>query len=246
MSAQQYVAMVVAHELTHQWFGNLVTMQWWTDLWLNEGFATWFEYLAVDHIFPKWKMWTQFAVDEQQQALKLDALEHTHPVEVAVNHPDEIRTIFDGISYSKGASVIHMVYHYLGADDFQTGLRYYLKKHSYKNTTTLDLWDALEEASKKPVRTFMHAWTSQSGYPLVHAEVARDHVTLSQNRFYFNPKAKKSGSVVWPVPTLSNSIDMPENGELPVYPMTAIDEITVRTPDALFNGTAIAELILVH
>ena len=102
------------------------------------------------------------AVDEQQQALKLDALEHTHPVEVAVNHPDEIRTIFDGISYSKGASVIHMVYHYLGADDFQTGLRYYLKKHSYKNTTTLDLWDALEEASKKPVRTFMHAWTSHS------------------------------------------------------------------------------------
>lgn len=210
MSAQQYVAMVVAHELTHQWFGNLVTMQWWTDLWLNEGFATWFEYLAVDHIFPNWKMWTQFAVDEQQQALKLDALEHTHPVEVAVNHPDEIRTIFDGISYSKGASVIHMVYHYLGATDFQTGLRYYLKKHSYKNTTTLDLWDALEEASKKPVRAFMHAWTSQSGYPIVQTNVARDHITLSQERFYFNPGATKAAKLNWPIPTLSNSIDAPE------------------------------------
>lgn len=210
LSSKQYVAMVVAHELTHQWFGNLVTMQWWTDLWLNEGFATWFEYLAVDHMYPKWKMWTQFAVDEQQQALKLDALEHTHPVEVTVNHPDEIRTIFDSISYSKGASVIHMLYHYLGAKDFQTGLRYYLKKHSYKNTTTHDLWEALEEASEKPVRSFMHAWTTQSGYPIVYVEAKESSLKLSQERFYLNPSSKHSDKNVWPVPLLSDLETLPD------------------------------------
>lgn len=210
LSSKQYVAMVVAHELTHQWFGNLVTMQWWTDLWLNEGFATWFEYLAVDHLYPKWKMWTQFAVDEQQQALKLDALEHTHPVQVDVNHPDEIRTIFDSISYSKGASVIHMLYHYLGAKDFQTGLQYYLKKHSYKNTTTHDLWDALEEASEKPVRSFMHAWTSQSGYPLVHVEANDTSLTVSQERFILNPATKHVDNNLWPVPLLSDLDELPD------------------------------------
>src|SRR5204863_6922193 len=99
LASKQYVALVVAHELAHQWFGNLVTMRWWTDLWLNEGFASWIEYLAIDKLFPKWHMWTQFLVDEQQLALKLDALEHTHPIEVPVGHPDEIRTIFDTISY---------------------------------------------------------------------------------------------------------------------------------------------------
>src|SRR6185369_11319931 len=123
LGSKQYVALVVAHELAHQWFGNLVTMRWWSDLWLNEGFASWIEYLAVDHLFPEWQMWTQFVVDEQQQALKMDALEHTHPIEVPVYHPDEIRTIFDAISYSKGASVIHMLHDYLGADMFREGLR---------------------------------------------------------------------------------------------------------------------------
>jgi puromycin-sensitive aminopeptidase len=210
LSTKQYVAMVVAHELTHQWFGNLVTMKWWTDLWLNEGFATWFEYLAVDHLFPEWKMWTQFAVDEQQQALKLDALEHTHPVEVEVHHPDEIRTIFDTISYSKGASVIHMLYHYLGAKDFQTGLRYYLKKHSYKNTLTSDLWEALQEASEKPVSKFMDAWTSQSGYPIVSITVNAKSVTMSQEQFILNPKASKDDSITWPVPLLTNIENLPD------------------------------------
>lgn len=211
LSTKQYVAMVVAHELTHQWFGNLVTMKWWTDLWLNEGFATWFEYLAVDHLFPEWKMWTQFAVDEQQQALKLDALEHTHPVEVEVRHPDEIRTIFDTISYSKGASVIHMLYHYLGAKDFQTGLRYYLKKHSYKNTSTEDLWSALQEASEKPVSTFMNAWTSQSGYPLVIASVKTENITLQQEQFILNPQATRDVDITWPIPLLTNTENLPDS-----------------------------------
>jgi puromycin-sensitive aminopeptidase len=199
---KQYVANVVAHELTHQWFGNLVTMRWWTDLWLNESFASWMSYLAVDHLFPDWKVWTQFIVEEQGLALKQDALENTHPIEVSVNHPDEIRTIFDAISYEKGASVLLMLQDYLGADDFRDGLRVYLKRHAYGNTDTVNLWTALEEVSKKPVKAFMGAWTSQSGYPIVKAELGSAAVMLSQERFYLNPAAVKDTSA-WPVPLLA-------------------------------------------
>src|SRR5690606_9902286 len=115
---KQYVAMVISHELTHQWFGNLVTMRWWTDLWLNEGFAERMAYSAVDHIFPEWQYWTEMVVDQQQSAFRLDALANTHPVQVPINNPDEIRTIFDNISYDKGASCLHMLENFLGKDVF--------------------------------------------------------------------------------------------------------------------------------
>jgi aminopeptidase N len=196
---KQYVANVVAHELTHQWFGNLVTMRWWTDLWLNESFASWMSYLAVNELFPDWKVWTQFIVDEQSLALKLDALDNTHPIQVEVKHPDEIRTIFDAISYEKGASVLLMLQHYLGADDFRDGLRIYLKRHAYGNTDSTDLWAAWEEASKKPVKDFMEAWVTQPGYPIVHADLTVGK--LSQERFYLNPEAKKEAAT-WPIPLL--------------------------------------------
>ncbi len=206
LPTRQYVAMVVAHELAHQWFGNLVTMRWWTDLWLNEGFATWIEYMAVDELFPDWQMWTQFIADEQQQALKLDALEFTHPIEAPINHPDEIRSIFDAISYSKGASVIHMLHEYLGKDVFREGLRYYLKKHEYANTDTQDLWAAFEEVSEKPVKAFMHAWTTQAGFPLVEANLEENDLKLKQSRFFINPgsKAAKQETTSWPVPLLTS------------------------------------------
>lgn len=202
LSSKQYVALVVAHELAHQWFGNLVTMRWWTDLWLNEGFASWIEYLAMDNIYPEWNLWTQFIIDEQQQALKLDALEHTHPVEVRVKHPDEIRTIFDAISYSKGASVIHMLHEYLGKEYFREGLSHYLNKHKYSNTDTIDLWDSLEEISSKPVKNFMSKWTGNAGFPLLSVVVADNEVTLSQKRFYTNPNHKNHTKDIWPVPIL--------------------------------------------
>ena len=211
---KQYVAMVVAHELTHQWFGNLVTMRWWTDLWLNEGFASWMEYLAVDHIFPDWQLWTQFAVDEQQQALKLDSLENTHPVEVAVHHPDEIRTIFDAISYSKGASVIHMLHQYLGAQAFRDGLRHYLTVHKYGNTDTKDLWASLEEISGKPVSQFMNAWTSQSGFPLLKVTVDEQGVDITQQRFFTNPLHDDKHKQLWPTPLLAGP-DVPDTLLLP-------------------------------
>ncbi len=204
LATKQYVALVVAHELTHQWFGNLVTMRWWTDLWLNEGFASWMEYLAIDHLFPDWRLWTQFAVDEQQQALKLDALENTHPVEVQVHHPDEIRTIFDAISYSKGASVIHMLHDYMGPSAFRDGLRHYLQTHKYKNTDTVDLWTSLEAISGKPVKEFMHTWTSQPGFPTLSVNVDDKEVRIEQSRFFANPMHKKTDHSLWPVPLLGN------------------------------------------
>lgn len=205
LPTKQYVAMVVAHELAHQWFGNLVTMRWWTDLWLNEGFASWIEYLAIDKLFPEWQMWTQFIASEQQPALKLDALDNTHPVEVTIRHPDEIRTIFDAISYNKGASVIHMLHGYLGAETFRDGLRHYLKSHAYGNAETADLWAALEKISGKPVKAFMHAWTSLPGFPVVRADLSKNSLQLSQERFYAQKPSNPAQSV-WPVPLLSEPL----------------------------------------
>lgn len=195
---KQYVALVVAHELAHQWFGNLVTMRWWTDLWLNEGFASWIEYLAVDKLFPDWDVWTQFIVDEQEQGLRPDSLRNTHPVEVVINHPDEIRTIFDSISYQKGSSVINMLHRYLGPDTFRAGLRSYLKTHELGNTDTIDLWSALEKVSRKPVKKFMHAWTSQAGFPIVHASIKNNQLELRQQKFFLDPLVKDDGTL-WPI-----------------------------------------------
>jgi aminopeptidase N len=238
---KQYVAMVVAHELAHQWFGNLVTMRWWTDLWLNEGFASWIEYMAVDHLFPEWKMWTQFAVDEQQTAMKLDALEHTHPIEVEVRHPDEIRTIFDTISYAKGASAIHMLHQYLGADMFREGLRYYLKHHEYGNTDTVDLWDALEAVSHKPVKQFMHRWTGQGGYPIITAEVRDKKLTATQQRFFINPAARQRSAQdqLWPVPLLASddSILAILPAAAAEYPLKGDDKLKLNMSQSGFYRT---------
>jgi puromycin-sensitive aminopeptidase len=203
LATKQWAAMVVAHELAHQWFGNLVTMGWWTDLWLNEGFASWVEYLAVDHLFPEWNMWTQFVTDDYAHARDLDALDNTHPVEVEVYHPHEVDEIFDAISYQKGASVIRMLHEYLGETDFKTGLHDYLAKHSYGNAVTADLWAALEEASGKPVSKIMGAWTSIPGHPVIWFDHTDDELKLHQERFFADPKAKDSDSV-WPVPVEIN------------------------------------------
>ncbi len=215
-SNKQWVALVVAHELAHQWFGNLVTMEWWTHLWLNEGFASYIEYLAVDKLFPKWDIWTQFSTNDLGVALRLDSLYHTHPIEVPVHHPSEIGEIFDEVSYSKGASVIRMLASYLGEQNFRDGLRYYLKKHSYKNTETIHLWKAFEKVSKKPVAKFMHNWTSKPGYPVVKAEMIKGKVTFTQERFFASPiSAKKSkDKTKWEIPIIwkQNKANFGETG----------------------------------
>ncbi len=200
--SKQWVALVIAHELSHQWFGNLVTMEWWTHLWLNEGFASYIEYLAVDHLFPKWDIWTQFIFLDLGEALRLDALKNTHPIEIDVHHPDQISEIFDAVSYSKGASIIRMLARYLGEKDFRDGLRYYLKKYSYTNTSTEHLWDSFEKVSKKPVRKIMRHWTRMPGYPLVTIEKKGQQLVLSQSRFFLHPHSKKGAknTTVWHIP----------------------------------------------
>lgn len=201
-SSKQWVATVVAHELSHQWFGNLVTMEWWTHLWLNEGFASYIEYLAVDHIFPEWDMWTEFVSHDLGQALSLDSLRHTHPIEVEVHHPEEISEIFDAVSYAKGASVIRMLAEYLGEKDFRDGLRHYLKKYSYKNTETEELWGALEKVSKKPVKKMMNAWTGKPGHPVVNVSRNGNELEIEQMRFFRSPRSEKevTDQTVWQVP----------------------------------------------
>jgi len=203
-AVKERVAIVVAHELAHQWFGNLVTMEWWTHLWLNEGFASYMEYLAIDHIFPKWNMWSKFISDDHNVALELDSLLNTHPIEVEVHHPGEISEIFDEVSYSKGASVIRMLAEYIGAESFRKGLSYYLKKHSYKNTETIHLWDAFEKISKKPVRKIMHGWTSRGGYPVLSVSKNNNILNISQSRYFSHPKAKKEkkDNLPWMVPII--------------------------------------------
>jgi len=198
LSNKQRVAEVVAHELAHQWFGNLVTMAWWSDLWLNEGFATWVASLAMDKLFPDWQIWTSFIQDEFSQALEMDSLANTHPIQVEVDDPRSLDEIFDAISYAKGASVLNMLHSYLGAEDFRRGLHDYLDTHAYGNSVTHDLWTALGKASGKPVDSVMSAWTSQPGYPLM----AFDDGEVTQSRFYSSPReAGKAGpSQLWPVP----------------------------------------------
>lgn len=164
---KQSIALTVAHEIAHQWFGNLVTMEWWTHLWLNEGYASFAEFLCVNHLFPSYSIWNQFITDMYTRALELDCLKNSHPIEVPVGHPAEVDEIFDEISYNKGASVIRMLYHYLGDADFKKGMHLYLTKHKYKNTCTEDLWAAFEETSSRPVGNIMPTWIKQMGFPVV-------------------------------------------------------------------------------
>jgi puromycin-sensitive aminopeptidase len=201
-SHKQWVAIVIAHEIAHQWFGNLVTMEWWTDLWLNEGFASYMEYLCVDALFPEWQMWNQYVAERLAVALRLDALKTSHPIEIEVHHPGEISEIFDQISYAKGSVVLRMLAEYLGAKDFRDGLRHYLKKHAYGNTVTADLWKSLEVVSKKPVQKMMAAWTGQTGYPLIEVEEKNNKLILTQSRFFSSEISRKQnkGKTIWPVP----------------------------------------------
>lgn len=196
---KQWVALVVAHEIAHQWFGNLVTMQWWNDLWLNEGFASFIEYLAVDALYPKWNIWNQFVTSDQSVAMSLDQLENTHKIDVSVHHPDEIGEIFDKISYSKGAVVIRQLQGFLGEKNIQEGLRHYLKKHSYKNTTTKDLWDSFSRVSGKDVASFMKNWVGKPGYPFLRADLLKNKLILSQSRFTLL-SLKKKDTTLWQIP----------------------------------------------
>ncbi len=215
IASREYVATVIAHELSHQWFGNLVTMKWWDDLWLNESFATLMEYLVIDQLFPEWNIWMTFATSETLSAQRRDCLPGVQSVRTPVDHPDQISTLFDSsIVYAKGAKLLHMLYFYIGDTAFQAGLRIYFKKHAYGNTVGNDLWLALGEAAGKDLSGFMHAWLDKPGYPVVTVQQDTTTLRLSQHRF-LSIKPETADTSLWPIPlamrALPDSIfDTPE------------------------------------
>lgn len=186
LDSKIFVTYVVQHELAHQWFGNLVTMEWWEGLWLNEGFATWMGWYACNALYPEWKVWEKYLMGSYHACLTMDALETTHPVEVPIARAQDVDEIFDAISYSKGCSVIRMVSTLLGEETFLKGISHYLHKHQYGNTITTDLWEALTEVSGVKMGDFMSPWTKDPGYPLLTvAETSkRDEISVSQRRFF--------------------------------------------------------------
>ncbi|PIN22297.1 Puromycin-sensitive aminopeptidase [Handroanthus impetiginosus] len=174
----QRLAIVVAHEVAHHWFGNLVTMEWWTDLWLKEGFATWVSYLAI---VPEWKIWNRFLF-LIKDGLRMDALEQSHSIEVEIEQAGSVLEYFDAISYKKGSSVIRMLENYLGNDIFQKSLGSYIKRYAYKNAKTEDLWSVLSETSKIEVNKIMNTWTKQKGYPLISVKLNDSTLEFEQTQ----------------------------------------------------------------
>lgn len=216
------VAEVVMHELAHMWFGDLVTMGWWNGLWLNESFATFMENLCLSKWKPEWEIWNDFGLS-RAAASRVDALNSTHPIECPVNHPDEAAEMFDVISYEKGCSVLYQIHEFIGAETFRKGIAAYLKKHSYGNTETHDLWDALEEACQnkarheglkeaEPVRLIMDRWVFTPGHPVVEASAAGTGETVSklalkQSPFKFLKQSQTAQAdsankeeTTWPIP----------------------------------------------
>ena len=202
-SSRRFIATVIAHELSHQWFGNLVTMNWWNDLWLNESFANMMEYVAIDALHPEWRMWEDFATNEVTAALRRDSLDGVQSVQADVNHPDEISTLFDpAIVYAKGGRLLVMVRKLIGEEAFRAGLKSYFEKFAYKNTVGNDLWQELESASGQPIVNLMNAWISQPGLPVVSVSNSHDAAILSQERFFIGEH--RPSDALWPIPLFAN------------------------------------------
>ena len=216
--AKQRVASIISHEMAHMWFGDLVTMKWWNDLWLNESFASWMGDKAVNELFPEWEIWTEFVSSDTNRGLSLDGLANSHPIEQKVNNPSEIEELFDAISYSKGASIIRMLENYLGEDSFREGLREYLTSHSYSNAQTDDLWESLSLASKKNVKSMMDSWIKQTGYPIIHSDFHRTNnsveISFKQEKFKYeniiniDPNDKTTWQIPIQIQTIENKLNI--------------------------------------
>lgn len=209
---KQRVASVIGHELVHQWFGNIVTMDWWDDLWLNEGFASFFEYVGVEQAEPDWGMRDIMLISDVFPVMVDDALLSSHPIIVDVSSPAEITSVFDGISYSKGASILRMLEDLLGRDTFRDGCRRYLKAYHFQNAKTADFWKALADESGRPVADIMDTWTKQMGYPMLSLITTETNAKLTQTRFLLDPNADPSQpssplGYKWTIPVKWNSLN---------------------------------------
>ena len=223
---KQFIAEVISHEIAHQWFGNLVTMEWWNDLWLNESFATFMATKFVDKFYPEWDLWNQFVEDAMNVAMGLDSLKTTHPIDVTVNSPSEIREIFDAISYDKGGCILRMLEDYVGEPNFRKGLMAYLKAFKYKNAKGQDLWDAIGKASKMPVSSMVNSWLKQPGFPLVEIQQDGNKLQIKQNR-YLLEKDKKSSKGLWKIPL---TIGFSDNT---VTKLFSTKSMSIKTPKSI-------------
>src|SRR5881397_3907212 len=196
VKAKKRVAGVIAHEIAHMWFGDLVTMKWWDDIWLNESFATFMGHHAVDQGNPQWKVWQDFVRTQTSGTMGRDGLRSTHPIEARVKNPEEIEELFDEISYGKGASILRMIEAYIGPDKFQKGVAKYLEKFRYSNAAGQDLWNHLQEASGTDVNRIMEAWISKPGFPIITATLSDKKLNLEQERFLMAGGIEKQS---WPV-----------------------------------------------
>ncbi|MBC7564642.1 M1 family metallopeptidase [Candidatus Saccharibacteria bacterium] len=208
LMTRQQAALTITHELSHQWFGNLVTMKWWNDLWLNESFANLMEYICVDALQPDWEIWLDHATYEVLQALRRDSLDGVQAIRSDVNHPDEISTLFDpSIVYAKGGRLLRMLQTYIGDQAFQGGLKIYFKKFGYQNTEANDLWECLSESSGQDVGLFMNTWISQSGYPVLSVSQDSDQIHLKQEQFFVGPH--EPSEKLWPIPLGASDENFP-------------------------------------
>jgi aminopeptidase N len=231
-STKETVALVVSHEVSHQWFGNLVTMKWWNDLWLNESFANIMEYEAVDTLFPDWHIWNSFVTSEGLQAYRRDATPGVQAVKTDVNHPDEINSIVDpSIVYAKGGRLLYMLKNYIGEDAWRKGLTEYFKTHAYKNTVGADLWQSLSKASGKDIATFMNPWLERSGYPVITIDQTKDSAHITQQHFLDNQE-KVDPTRVWPVPLFATDEAVPKLLDV------ASTETTLSTPEFIHINDA--------
>ncbi|HYY92699.1 MAG TPA: M1 family metallopeptidase [Candidatus Dormibacteraeota bacterium] len=224
--AKKAVAGVIAHEIAHMWFGDLVTMRWWDDIWLNESFATFMGHKAVDNGFPQWKIWQDFVRTQTSGAMGRDALKNTHPIEAHVKDPEEIEELFDEISYGKGASILRMIEAYIGPDAFQKGVSKYLEKFRYSNASGHDLWNHLQEASGTGVNQIMESWIGKAGFPIVAATLSNGNLRLEQERFLLAGGTEKQ---TWPIPVTMTVDGKPQR----ILFDKNVTEINVGSPKAL-------------
>ncbi len=220
------IAETTAHETAHMWFGNLVTMNWWSDIWLNESFATFMSFRILDRIYPDFDSWSEFLPRWSAAAFRGDSLRSTHPIFQSIESTDQINQIFDDITYGKGASVLRMLERYLGEETFRKGINAYLERFQYANASHEDLWAALEEASDRPVRRIMDAWISRPGLPMLIARVAGRRLTIDQRRFLYSGQHTEEW---WPVPVVAR-IDGEERRVLLDGPHTEIPLSTDSPP----------------
>ena len=225
------IANVVAHEIAHMWFGDLVTMRWWNGLWLKEAFATFMAQVCIDAMKPEWHVWDTFGLD-RTAALETDALESTRAIEYPVHSPHDAEGMYDVLTYEKGAAVLRMLEQYLGADEFRAGVRAYLSKHAYGNTENTDLWDAIEAATSEPARRIMDAWIFQGGYPLVRVSPGADgsSARLTQRRFVYSDIAD---ATQWPVPLHIRQSAGGETTNTRLLLDSEHDDISLDAPDAV-------------